>query len=611
MYRPRKSRFWAIWLPQGLLALTLILGSISTGWVDWLFDIAGRNSAHQSPVGHDTQEAALRLGCLIAAAAAFLSIFLRLRSLAVHAAIDDDPIFDSVASQRSATDLQSLAEDSLRLADPQHLAVISSFVEMAVSPVRSRTHISESFELAGPVATHTVTMTIRFPSKFNGDDRAGADDVKIPQFLYVPLVQSLTRTTATFGQIRDGSGKAVVCLSPRESLRQAAIGLRLLIVSALQSSEEASRLDETQRGVELALFWLIANQRSDSGNDDSDVAGRRMQARANLLLDKLGLPTHDENRRRLERYVTNLAMSDLTVAVVPTANLVDGHVILSYSASFVNLLYIRGIIGGLRMAMGLQPPAIRLPITLALTASSYRLEVSGLKDSYVTRQNLRCRYCGQSVQPSWRWINSPQHGECRHTSLPAGESNEQSGISILREPLRGQDFIRISMKGEDGRSAGWPGMELLAWFSELPRGSRARAVITATATAIVIGLAGYLDSKGQLPQASAVPALFLATPVAAASWFGLQRSAASVPGSLLARAALGASGLLALLSILLFMAKPAMQPLSDFTPIDSVLGIRDANWAGVFLLACGNAVVAAHGFLLNVARYNALLKRRT
>jgi hypothetical protein len=156
------------------------------------------------------------------------------------------------------------------------------------------------------------------------------------------------------------------------------------------------------------------------------------------------------------------------------------------------------------------------------------------------------------------------------------------------------------------------GLRLVAQFREVPPGSRAKAAVTAAATAILTTAIGYLVSQGRISPGSDLPALTLALPAVAASYFGITADSQDVVGgSLLARLSLICSGLLSIGSVIVYLmtAHTGLDRPQPYASSWALLGITQPWWKLLVILATFNLVWIFFQFVVNLAYYRSVLSR--
>jgi hypothetical protein len=244
-----------------------------------------------------------------------------------------------------------------------------------------------------------------------------------------------------------------------------------------------------------------------------------------------------------------------------------------------------------------RPYQVCIPVDLALTTQSYHLQVEGPTDQYLTGQYLRCRRCETL-------LSRDPGRNCSHLAA----SEDPDTYFRLRRRF-GQNYAHVYMRGY-ARSGPRP-LEILVRFGETPPGTLATAVVTAITTAALIAVVGQLvsDSKHLPDTASDLPALILAFPAFAASWFGFAADTESVlRSSLAARISLICSGVISAISVALYLSQYSSETASEEGQW-SVVGVSEPSWRLLLLLALINLLYVVSLFVIRSAYYQRLLQR--
>ncbi|MFF0177345.1 hypothetical protein [Micromonospora profundi] len=572
-----------------IVALPLVMLAGSTGWLRYRFEARGGWVGQHG----DLLEAVARIVFFLLAAGVGILIFRRLRDRLNHETVDPEP-----PVQPDVAWLQSLQSSAASRITEDDRKAIAMFVELVVDPARRRSRLTETIDLDERAVVQQVSISFSLPDADDGG-----------RMLYVPVLQPLKGELVDNFHLRSARGESLTTMSYEESVRLASAGLRLLVeMSAGQQPTPAHRmLEEVERAAELALLQIVATR----GPMNSQIVDRRMD----VILEKIKF-RDDESRQRVRKYVAALSSSYPIVAVIPTADLSSGRLLLKYERTFIPSSLVRGWGGLLRLGLGLKPDQVAVPVELALTADSYHLRVNAPSNKYVLKQFLQCRHC--RTLATRRWRGRRPHGQqdehdkkglCAHETGPTAEVDHH--FRVRRR--RGQSFVHVYMRGYAQESPKMRDLQLIARFKEVPPGARGRAVVTAVATTLLIAVAGNLITSPQGAQVGGLPALMLALPAVAAGWFGMASdNNALVGGSMLARLSLIVSGAVSVVAVILYLGSP---PPALPAPQGSTLGhltfvgITDWRWVVLCVISALNLTYVSYRFTLKLVHYNDLLKR--
>jgi len=283
------------------------------------------------------------------------------------------------------------------------------------------------------------------------------------------------------------------------------------------------------------------------------------------------------------------------------------RVLLRYELTVMPSSQSIGLSGKFRIGAGVRPSQVTIPVDLAMTAGSYHLRINGPSEKYVVEQILRCAECLQRL-PRHR-----QNGEttgCIHV-------RRQRGLGDSHFHLRGrfgQSFTHLYMRGFASRAYRGARFELLVRFNETPPGSRAAATVTALTAVIFIWVIGHLTSHHEIVSNSDLPAILLALPAVAASWFGLASGSAALVGSSLnARLSFIFSGILSVASVVVYLLQsPDMEDARQL-PMRvghmTVAGVSNPVWTVLLGAAFLSLVYISWHLLARIRNYMSLVRR--
>jgi hypothetical protein len=246
----------------------------------------------------------------------------------------------------------------------------------------------------------------------------------------------------------------------------------------------------------------------------------------------------------------------------------------------------------LRLWAGLRPDRVVVPVTLPFEADSYHLEITGPAEYYLREQLLGCPRCRLRVDSTWRGLSTSLNG-CHHG--PVGD-DQRCYVRLRRRA--GQNYCHVYLRGFAASHLDDHDQQvtMTARFAEAPPGVEERALLAAGAATVVIGIVGYLRSRGYLlpPKDIAdIPALLLAIPGVAATWFGFSSDTDSVlRSSLTARISLLCTGLLSLTAISCYLLQTSLHWKGG--PHWNFLGVNEWVWLSLLGVALANTVVIAY-----------------
>ena len=492
--------------------------------------------------------------------------------------------------------------------DMQHLDTkgVLAFIDLVANPAHYRIRVAETVDFVERGLRQQVSVEFSVP--------ASALDAK---YLYLPVLMPIKGELLDNFRLYDASGTSVANLSYEETTRLAAVGLTYLL-----SASESANGDEAGQARAAAVDQLVLlGPVARRGRIDISETQREIDECINTLRTKVSAST----RERLRAYLRLLSVTYPIVIVIPPRATTAGRLLMTYELTRIPRAEPSGWEGRFRLALGLRPHQLKIPVNLAFTAQSYHLRINGPDDKYVMRQYLCCRNCGKLVRRNWRSQNSGSESEtpvqaCGHSVLPGGQATGERHFRLRQR--RGQSYIHLYMRGYASGDAPRD-LQFLAHFREVPPGSAANAGATALITTLLIAVAGYLSTHVRGSAYSDIPALILALPVAAASWMGINEDTGKPVGSsLMARLSLIVSGLLSIAAIVIYLAlTPKMLATNRSTPhpvssahqhhVSSphpfeILGIHHTGWDILLILSLLNFAYVAFRFAVRVTYYNYL-----
>ncbi|GIF73108.1 hypothetical protein [Asanoa siamensis] len=596
-------------------------GLLATGATSGLFRGRFANNG-------DEFERWIRVGLVVAAAAVGLLLFQWLKYRLAEPARRKVP-----PPQPDPRLLRKLRDDAAKALDEHHLRLddVLTFVALVIDPPRHRQRVAETVGLEERVITQHVSVEFALPPVATPD---------VPR--YVPVLSPMKGQLVDNFRLADASGRSLSDLSFVETTRLAAAGLILLLQNAAVGVIAAPEPDDggdqllppdqitaepvPEKTITELLekldprlgdaYLFLLQEITWRGRVDPATAAENIAS----SLDLVGTLISADGRRQLQLYVLALSVAYPIVAVAPKEIVAGNRVLLRYERALVPAALSkrrRGLMrvllglnrGMLRVMLGIKPYQIALPLQLASTAASYHMRLNGPDNKYVLGQHFLCHGCGLDVARDWVPTADPQ-GEfgCFHTTTTDSESPRvrDPDRHFRLRPRSGQSFVHLYLRGFGSSTKPYfRDLYLLAQFKEVPPGSRAAAAVTAAACTALVGLMGHLVSANTQP--ASVPALLLAIPAAAASWFGFAGDAQTLVGSsLLARLSQLVTAAVCFVAIGVYFTSHHGHLPGGI----AIVGISEPVWVGLFAVSAINFLYVSYRFALKLQRYHSLLRKR-
>jgi len=566
----RPVRPWTLVALAVVVAILLLL-SLSVGWF-----------------GRDDKEALLRAAAAIAGFALLVGVT-SLRVLRRTAAFRDGNGKRADPPLQPDTlwlfERQRQIAEVLRERGVEFAKYIPAFVELLIDPAKHRARTVETISLEGRMIRQRVAIEYSLP-------KPGTPAV------YLPILRPLKGELVDNFSLFDSDGSSLADLTYEETVEIVSVALRLLIQAYLR--ERGARFGRQANNAETALLEIVSRR----GKVDAAKVEEDLTKAVGMLP---GNRVDSENARRLKKFVSALGTAYPIVAIVPVERGAEAErILVRYERTIISKPAAMRFKSQLRLFLGLRPYQINIPVDLALLSRSYHLQVEGPSDQYLMEQSLQCHYCKKRVSTGWR-ADPPSSARtvgrnCNHQD--SGAHHPDWYFRLRRR--RGQGYAHLYMRGYS--LSGLQDLDLLIGFGETPPGTLASAVVTSMAVVVLIGLVGVISPAGDTP-ASDIPALVLAFPVIAASWFGFVSDSESIlRTSLAARLSLINSGLLSFGAAALYLFQNHASKVSAQSGW-SVLGLRDPLWGVLLFLALTSLLYVGHEFIVRSAYYNALLQR--
>lgn len=553
----------AIVAMAGLVALSF---AATTGWL-----------THHHAAATETAARGICLFLAVASCVVALWILMGFKS----ATAPPEPIYQP--------DIEWLSRLQEEITNPRYeyrTGALITFIELITNPAEYRSRVAESIDLEGRGINQRVSVEFVIPP----------DDLD-NQYFYLPVLQPVKGDLVDNFRLIDSSGNSLTNLSYLETVELAAIGLRALLIAA--TGKQQSQWKGT-RAAELILLDLIARR----GPSDAKWAKSTLKSGLRRLE---GRPSRDA-KDLIRAYLGALSNAYPIVAVVPKDLVVMNRVLLRYEQTVMPSSQSVGWNGRWRIWLGVRPSRITIPVDLAKTAGSYHLRISGPAEKYVVEQILRCGDCGARIHRAGQRYDT---AACEHA-----RGNGDPGDSHFHLRGRfGQNFTHLYMRGYATQAFRGTKFEILVRFNETPPGSRAAAAVTSLTALIFIWVIGHLTSNDEIVSNSDLPAVLLALPAVAASWFGLAAGSEALVGSSLhARISLISSGFLSVASVVVYLLQTAGLTASDKHLAKAThmtfAGVDNVAWIVLLVTAFLSFLYISWHLLARIRNYMGLIGRR-
>ncbi|MGW4637978.1 hypothetical protein ACWEN6_05595 [Sphaerisporangium sp. NPDC004334] len=495
---------------------------------------------------------------------------------------------------------------------PDMLASVPVFLSMILQPEKSRTRTVETISLESRVVVQDVRIEMSFPALESGPwtlprtepgpgrrpRRRGAEQAPAERpggETYVPILTCLKREMVDNFEVRARDGALLDILCHDETIQLISSSLYFLIELVLSDANAGAPVS-TERVQKAAVSFLMP------------ICGRLSEEAAATAIDKglgyIGVRADSpcEKVQWLREFVYTLGEAGPIVAVVPEA-MKSRRLQVSYRRTMVPPSTSRQPRHRLRLALGLRPVTMQMAPGMAHNSTSYHLQIKAPESQYLMEQTLRCADCGDPLSASE--IETDGSQTCVHLKL---SQDTEPYFQLLGK--RGQNYAHLYMRGFTGMD--WRKIKFTSSFGEVPPGTLASAVVTAATSLSLIGAVALAEARG-LPRTSDVPALLLALPAVAASWFGFSSdNEAGLRSSLAARCSLILGGLTSLVACALFIVTRTIE---DAQKADSLPlmdnGMRWWAWVGLAYLAGANFGYVSIQLVIRSSAYRRLLRKES
>ncbi|WP_248964731.1 hypothetical protein [Sphaerisporangium perillae] len=488
------------------------------------------------------------------------------------------------------------------------LTSVPIFLSMLLQPEKSRTRTVETISLEGRVVVQDVRVEMSLSalegpwsmgtpaSGVRGRLRGATAGPQQPSGeVYAPILTCLKREMVDNFEVRDRDGGSLDILCYEETIQLISSSLHFLIKLALRETHGGSSVtaDRIDRAV-VSFLMPICGRMSPKASATAIHKG--------LAYIGIGDDDLSDNVMWLKEFLATLDQAFPIVVVIP--HTMDSQRLqISYRRTMVPPNKSRQARHRLRLTLGLRPVTMQMAPGMAHNSKVYHLQIKAPESQYLMEQTLRCTDCGSKLSNSE--IETDGSQTCSHVKL---SQEAEPYFQLLSK--RGQNYAHLYMRGFTGMD--WKKIRFTSSFGEVPPGTLASAVVTAATSLFLIGAVALAEARG-LPRTSDVPALLLALPAVAASWFGFSSdNEAVLRSSLAARCSLLLGGLTSLAACALFILTRTVdhtQSIDSVTLMDNEM--RWWGWVGLAYLAGVNFGYVLIQLIIRSGAYRRLLRKES
>ncbi|MEV4711366.1 hypothetical protein [Micromonospora sp. NPDC049374] len=415
--------------------------------------------------------------------------------------------------------------------------------------------------------------------------------------------------------VRAADGSELPVLSYRQYLQLVARSLRTLLDIAYSGDISEQSRSEAFEAEQLALRAIMRRTKKEAIDPSSTEVNRDqsgVNALRNLAKKKNGATVQNHAAISLAvELVNKLSSHYAVVAAIPCPP--EGKFVISYERMMTPSLALAPISDGIlswlkaraRLLLGSRPVDFTVTLDNACTTQSYHLFIDAQDGVFVGVQESDDLVAYLNAH----WRSKQQKAEEDHVLEPSPPPyyrfRRRAGQRYAHFYAR---FFPAPMSG---LAKGEKIPEVRFRFYEVPPGSVFRAVITATAAALLIWLIGFVTSRKPDPGTD-VPAFLLVFPAVAAAWLGFDgQPRRLIEGTLAARISLVATVLCSIAACGLFMIFKAGLPYLQWElPVGlSILGITSTAWGLLCLTSLANASTVIYAYLARTWEFMHLSNR--
>lgn len=461
---------------------------------------------------------------------------------------------------------------------------------LAISaPAELRQRVVEEYTPTRRTIEQQVSISVQVPRRYLTEQNASRQLERILFPILVPSKGEVQDNLSIFS----ADGSQLSAFSYRESLQLNAAILRLLLLGAYNISPSGGLNEDARRAELLGLLAMMRRR------DPKNPQLLEDESAENAILG-LKAP-NDASLKLAAAFVRKLRAR--YVIVVPVAIDQDQRFFIRYTRSLIPELRLSNErntrmsrhLGRLQVALGARPVDVTIAVENAPTCQSYHLIVTGSDDLYITRQNP-LDFEGVLTRQA---RGAPTKPHCRFQRR-LGQPYAHFYARYFSEPEK-DETPRVRFQ-----------------YAEVPPGSMLRALITGIASLFLIWLVGFVISKScnsvgaTCDPGTDAPAFLLAFPAIVATWLGFDAPTRRLlEGTLAARISLILTAMLSIGAAGLFMLyKVFKEEFSVSLPYGvAVLGVTEAYWAAIVLLALANVVIIAYKYKIRNRSFTSLSGR--
>lgn len=433
-------------------------------------------------------------------------------------------------------------------------------VKCLVQPRRLVSRITESVESASRSLSVTTTTTFQLPGAYANES------------VVVPVGRARRGELLDSVRVTDNNDHRLSTLDQASAISLIAASFRIL----LKRHSEELRDKYVATTEELVLKALASNEA-----DNGELHRRVSRSLAALVTPSTSVDAWE--RLAILRFCLDLLRDVYPLLVrintAETASLGQVEFRISLHRRFIPDLLLgaanplrRGL-ESVRYMAGVTPSAIAVDLSEAARARSYHLQIRGPEGTYLARQRLI---------------------SIKAASVDLAESMSRYSMRMRR----GQRYGHLYMRGVEFVEGANP--HYVAYFYERPPGSIAAPTVSAFASVILIGVAGFLALGFGTSEGSDVIAVLLSVPAIAGAWAGADRDTRIAGPRLGVRLLPVLTILVAMSATILYVLRPSS--VAAATPF---LARPNAKWWVVdFVLAVSVFVTGFASWLLASRLYS-------
>ncbi|WP_285745480.1 hypothetical protein [Lentzea sp. NBRC 105346] len=475
-----------------------------------------------------------------------------------------------------AAELQWLAGKGRKITSAQAMV----FALAVIAPSQLRRRVIEDYVPERRSIRQSALVEVQLPHNLSATN--GGANILIPAL--VPPKGELHDDL----QFYDSSGQQISSLCYREQLTLVASTLRILLMSACAIDENSpdKRLPKNVADIELLALQAIISRRLKLGEQPDTSAAEKLR-----VLDVPNKAARDIAAELVRRLTLNYAI------VIELSLTSDKRTQFRYEQILIPELKLTSqrskkrwnVAGAVRLGLGARPVDLTIDIANASSCQSYHLHVHAPEGLYLARQEP----LGIDKLLRRTAVNAPTPPHCRFRRR-LGQSHAHF-YSRYMPALQPKESPSLRFR-----------------YFEVPPGSTLRALVTALASAAIICLVGFVNSRVADPGTDA-PAFLLAFPALAATWLGFgSPTQRLLEGTMSARICLLFTAVLSISAAGLYMAHKTAPSSFQWHVVPhslSFLGITDLGWGIIASLSVLNAAVVGFRCFTLTWEYASIMTR--